>query len=369
MRFRPCIDLHAGTVKQIVGSTLGDDPSKLRTNFESTRSAAEFANMYRRDNLVGGHVIMLGPGNEDAALSALAAYPGGLQVGGGVTGASARKYLDAGASHVIVTSWVFVDGKLSRERLAELVGAVGAREWRAPAPLSPPLVPCGLFDQRARAVACRHAGSCSRGMRGERSVGGAARLAAPPRGAHVGLRARARARLRIHQSSALLPCDGAVGSEFVRATPAVAWRTGRERIVLDLSCRKHPDDPCGPYHVVMDKWQRFTDCTVTRELLAELAASCDEFLVHGVDVEGKGCGIEDELVRQLGEWSPLPVTYAGGCRDLEDIERVRELGGGRVDVTIGSALDIFGGALPYADVVQWDKREVIRSSPRPACTP
>ncbi|KAJ1634654.1 hypothetical protein T492DRAFT_971554 [Pavlovales sp. CCMP2436] len=256
MRFRPCIDLHNGAVKQIVGSTLVNDPTKLQTNFESKLSSAEFAQMYKRDQLVGGHVIMLGPGNEEASLAALAAYPNGLQVGGGVNASNARKYIDAGASHVIVTSWVFVDGQLSRERLAELVAAIG-----------------------------------------------------------------------------------------------------RERIVLDLSCRKHPDAPTGPYFVVMDKWQRFTDCKVSRELLAELEKSCAEFLVHGVDVEGKECGIEEELVTYLGQWSTIPVTYAGGCRDLADVERVRELGGGRVDVTIGSALDVFGGKLPYSDVVAWDAKE------------
>lgn len=300
MRFRPCIDLHAGAVKQIVGSTLSDDPAQLRTNFESKMSAREFAEMYKRDSLVGGHVIMLGPGNEEAALGALAAYPSGLQVGGGVNCANARKYIDAGASHIIVTSWVFEGGKLSRDRLAQLVDAVGARP-------TPPA--------RAReSVARLHLQTCG----------------AVPR--------------RAGSRPDPLPC----------ARPR---RAGRERIVLDLSCRKRPDDPSGPYHVVMDKWQRFTDCAVDRATLGELAASCAEFLVHGVDVEGKGCGIEDELVRCLGECSPIPVTYAGGCRDLGDVERVRELGRGRVDVTIGSALDIFGGPLKYSEVVAWDARE------------
>jgi hypothetical protein len=157
MRFRPCVDLHNGAVKQIVGSTLGDDPTKLRTNFESKLSAAEFAAMYQRDQLVGGHVIMLGPGNEEAALSALAAYPNGLQVGGGVNAGNARRYIDAGASHIIVTSWVFVDGKLSHERLAELVKAVGAL-------LRPALCPGQIRGGRAQ-EARRRAGPLGRGAR------------------------------------------------------------------------------------------------------------------------------------------------------------------------------------------------------------
>lgn len=257
MRFRPCIDLHAGIVKQIVGSTLVDDPAALRTNFEATKSAAEFAEMYRRDGLEGGHVIMLGPGCEEAALAALAAYPGGLQVGGGVNPANAAKYLEAGASQIIVTSYVFKDGHLDLDRLKKIVAAAG----------------------------------------------------------------------------------------------------GPERVVLDLSCRRHPSEPFGPYYVVMDKWKTFTDMQVTKAMLEHLSQFCAEFLVHGVDVEGKGCGIEESLVQCLGLWSPIPMTYAGGCRSLADLERVGRLSGGRVDVTIGSALDIFGGSLCYSDVVQWDREQ------------
>lgn len=145
--------------------------------------------------------------------------------------------------------------------------------------------------------------------------------------------------------------------------------TGRERIVIDLSCRRKPDEADGPYYVVMDRWQRFTNMAVTKGTLDDLARSCAEFLVHGVDVEGKGCGIEDGLVQALGNWSPIPVTYAGGCRNLEDVERVRALGNGRVDVTIGSALDIFGGALPYLDVVAWDAAEAARTMGAPETAP
>jgi len=249
--FRPCIDLHQGRVKQIVGSTLSDDAAKGPvTNFESSRPSDDFAAMYSKDGLGGGHVIMLGPGNEDAAKAALRAYPGGLQVGGGITPANAMEYIGAGASHVIVTSYVFRDGALDRARLAEIVSAVGPK-----------------------------------------------------------------------------------------------------RLVLDLSCRRKA--PGGPFFVVTDRWQKFTNLALSAETLAELATHCDEFLVHAVDVEGKQSGVETDLVRLLAEWSTIPVTYAGGARSLDDLELVSRLGAGKVDLAIGSALDIFGGALPYADVVAW----------------
>lgn len=252
-RFRPCIDLHQGRVKQIVGSTLSDDSSQAPvTNFEASRPSEDFASMYHRDSLGGGHVIMLGPGNEEAAKAALRAFPGGLQVGGGITPANAAGYLEAGASHVIVTSYVFREGRLDAERLAELVGVVG-----------------------------------------------------------------------------------------------------RERLVLDLSCRRR--EAGGAFYVVTDRWQKFTSLALSAETLQELAQHCVEFLVHAVDVEGKQSGIEEDLVRMLGEWSPIPVTYAGGARSLEDLELVSRLGGGKVDLAIGSALDIFGGKLEYASVVEWSR--------------
>lgn len=253
MRFRPCIDLRAGRVVQIVGSTLRDeDPHGGVTNFESERPSSYFAEQYRRDNLPGGHVIALGPGNQEAALAALRAYPGGMQMGGGITPENAGDYLDAGASHVIVTSYIFREGELDETRLAALIRAVG-----------------------------------------------------------------------------------------------------RARLVLDLSCRRRGDE----YWVVSDRWQRFTTLAVTQATLSRLAASCAEFLVHGVDVEGKRMGIEDELVERLGAWSPLPVTYAGGVTAFADLERVKELGRGRVDLTIGSALDLFGGTVRYQDVVAWQRRQ------------
>ena len=250
MRFRPCIDLHEGRVKQLVGSTLGEDRAGVVTNFETDRSPADFAVRYRDDGLAGGHVIMLGPGNEDAACEALGAYPGGMQVGGGMTPDNARAFLEAGASHIIVTSYVFRDGRVDRDGLRAITAAVG-----------------------------------------------------------------------------------------------------RERLVLDLSCRARD----GVYYIVTDRWQRFTDVAVDAATLAALAEHCGEFLVHAVDVEGMRTGIDAELVRLLGAASPLPVTYAGGARSLEDLDRIEQLGAGRVDATIGSALDIFGGELPYESVVRWQR--------------
>lgn len=250
--FRPCIDLRDGKVVQIVGGTLGNDPAAVRTNFISQRPAAWFAELYQRDGLTGGHVIMLGPGNEAEARSALAAYPGGLQIGGGVNVTNARSWLDAGASHVIVTSWVFRDGRVDWERLGELVRIIG-----------------------------------------------------------------------------------------------------RERLVLDLSCRRRGTD----YLVVTDRWQKFTDVALSAGTLGQFAASCAEFLIHAVDVEGLCRGIDGGLVEKLGQWSPIPVTYAGGANSLADLETVTRLGHGKVHLTIGSALDIFGGGgVRYTDAVAFTRR-------------
>jgi len=249
--FRPCIDLHDGKVKQIVGGTLGD--SGLRTNFVSERPAAWFADLYRRDGLMGGHVIQLGAGNETAARAALGAFPGGLHLGGGVNAQNASAWLEAGASHVIVTSWVFREGQVDWMRLEELVRVVG-----------------------------------------------------------------------------------------------------KSRLVLDLSCRKRD----GEYFVVTDRWQKFTSLTVTAPALDKFSGFCAEFLIHAVDVEGLCHGVDHELVEKLGKWTPIPMTYAGGANSLADLERVTELGQGKVDLTIGSALDIFGGSgVKYADVVSFNRTE------------
>lgn len=252
--FRPCIDLHEGKVKQIVGGTLND--AGARTNFVSEKSAAWFAELYRRDGLLGGHVIQLGAGNESEALAALAAFPGGLHLGGGVNAQNARGWLDAGASHVIVTSWVFREGRVDWDRLNELVRAIG-----------------------------------------------------------------------------------------------------KERLVLDLSCRKRGDD----YFVVTDRWQKFTDLEVNAETLQKFSKYCAEFLIHAVDVEGLCRGIDRELVEKLGNWTPIPLTYAGGANSLADLEEVTRLGQGRVDLTIGSALDIFGGSgVKYEECVRFNRMKLNR---------
>jgi phosphoribosylformimino-5-aminoimidazole carboxamide ribotide isomerase len=254
--FRPCIDLHDGKVKQIVGSTLTDPAVGLRTHHVAEHPAAWFANLYRRDGLKGGHVILLGPGNEPAAREALAAYPGGLQVGGGINEQNARAWIEAGASHVIVTSWMFRDGVLDPMRLDALVGLVG-----------------------------------------------------------------------------------------------------RSRLVLDLSCRRRGAD----YFVVTDRWQKFTSLAVNAETLHRLARQCDEFLIHAVDVEGLCQGIDEDLVGRLAEGSSIPTTYAGGARSLADLEAVTRLGGGRIDLTIGSALDLFGGrGVRYADAVEFNRRQAVK---------
>jgi len=256
--FRPCIDLHQGKVTQIVGATLGDDPDRIQTRFVAERDAAWYAALYRADGLQGGHVIRLGRGNDDAARAALGAYPQGLQIGGGIRPDNARAWLDAGASHLIVTSYVFRDGELDSDRL--------------------------------RAV---------------RDCG------------------------------------------------------GRDRLVLDLSCRWRD----GQYWVVTDRWQRFTRLTLTRETLESLAPYCAEFLVHAVDVEGLCRGVNLDLVERLGQWSPLPVTYAGGARSLEDLAAVTATGCGRVDLTIGSALDIFGGTgVRYCDAVAFNRAQAAREA-------
>ena len=250
--FRPCIDLHEGKVKQIVGGSLTNDPQALRTNFVSDRPSRWFAELFKSDGLRGGHVIMLGPGNETAARAALAAFPGGLHVGGGIDLGNAAGFLEAGASHVIVTSWIFREGRLDRERLRQLAAAIG-----------------------------------------------------------------------------------------------------KNRLVLDLSCRRKD----GKYFVVTDRWQKFTELEIGPESLSGLAQSCAEFLVHAADVEGLRLGMDLELIDKLGQWSPLPATYAGGANSLRDLEDVWRIGRGKIDLTIGSALDIFGGTgVRYADAVEFNRR-------------
>lgn len=251
-RFRPCIDLHQGKVKQIVGGSLRDQGPGPRENFVSDQPPSWFAATYRRDGLTGGHVIKLGPGNDDAAREALAAWPGGLQLGGGITAANAATWLDAGASHVIVTSALFdANGRFLEDALDRLVRAVGA-----------------------------------------------------------------------------------------------------PRLVIDLSCRR----TARGWTVAMDRWQTLTELEVDAATLDRLAPHCAEFLVHAADVEGLCRGIDAELVALLGAWGKRPVTYAGGAATLDDVRLVDRAGQGRVDVTVGSALDLFGGTgVRYADLVAWNR--------------
>ncbi|MBO6015033.1 MAG: phosphoribosylformimino-5-aminoimidazole carboxamide ribotide isomerase [Lachnospiraceae bacterium] len=253
MEFRPCIDIHNGQVKQIVGGSLMDEGNLAKENFVSHYDSVFYARMYQKHKIRGGHVILLNAADSEyyeetkqQALAALRAYPGGLQVGGGIHVGNAEEFLEAGASHVIVTSYVFQNGVIRYDRLRELVE-----------------------------------------------------------------------------------------------------RVGKQRLVLDLSCRRRQD----AYYIVTDRWQKFTDVILTPDTLHELADYCDEFLIHAVDVEGKGQGIEPELVRILATCKERPVTYAGGVHDFADLKLIKQLGEDHVNVTIGSALDLFGGQMEFEKVL------------------
>lgn len=257
MKFRPCIDIHNGKVKQIVGSSLRDENSKAEENFVSEVGGDFYGRLYQSYDLKGGHIILLNPADSpyyeadlEQARQALAAYPGGLMLGGGVNAENAKQFIAMGATHVIVTSYVFYKGAVDYERLALLKQAVG-----------------------------------------------------------------------------------------------------REHLVLDLSCRKRD----GKYYIVTDRWQTFTDTEVCPDTLTKLAEYADEYLIHAVDVEGKASGIEEELAAMLGAWDGIPITYAGGVSSFQNLDRLRELGHDRLDVTIGSALSIFGGSMDFEEVIRYMK--------------
>lgn len=258
MRFRPCIDIHNGRVKQIVGGSLRDADNQAKENFVSEYDSAFYAGKYKEDGLKGGHIIMLNApdsayykATKKEALKALKAYPGGMQIGGGITAENASGYLKAGASHVIVTSYAFGGGKIHWENIKRLCAAVG-----------------------------------------------------------------------------------------------------RERVVLDLSCRSKED---GCFYVVTDRWQKFTDVRLERSVLEKLGEFCDEFLVHGVDAEGKSAGIMEDLVRILKSYEGRKITYAGGIGSMEHLKEFRKLSEGKLDFTIGSALDLFGGTVSYKKVLEYTR--------------
>lgn len=249
--FRPCIDLHRGKVKQIVGNSFSDEETRLQTNFATDRPSSWFAERYRQDSLFGGHVIMLGTGNKDAACLALRTFPGGLQVGGGITPDNAFDFLEAGASHVIVTSWLFDGNQLNFEKLK-----------------------------------------------------------------------------------------------------TISDKVGRDRLVVDLSCRRRNNT----YFVAANRWQTTTLLEVSAQSLKNIGRYCAEFLIHAVDVEGLQQGIDLELIELLAKSSPLPVTYAGGARSINDLRLVHRQSNGLINLTIGSALDIFGGSgVRYADAVNFNR--------------
>ena len=252
MEFRPCIDIHNGKVKQIVGSSLADKNDAAEENFVAEKGAAYYAKLYQEKGLKGGHIILLNAASsayydatKSQALAALAAYPGGFQIGGGICAENAEMYLEAGASHVIVTSYVFQDGHIHWKNLEKIVRSVG-----------------------------------------------------------------------------------------------------KEHLVLDLSCRMRN----GAYYIVTDRWQKFTDEVVNDSTLDTLIGYCDEFLIHAVDVEGKARGIEKQLAALLGAWGKIPITYAGGIGCYEDLDELRKLGKDRLDFTIGSALDLFGGDMEFEKI-------------------
>ena len=248
-KFRPCIDLHEGKVKQIVGGTLNDEGAE--ENFVSEKSPSWYAEKFRESGLKGGHVIQLGPGNLRAAREALAAWPGGLQLGGGVSLENAGEWVEAGASQVIVTSW--------------------------------------LFDQ-----------------------------------------------------------DGNFLGDRLKA---LAEEIGMEKIVVDLSCRQVADG----WKVAMNRWQTITEMVIDLDIIDHLSQYCAEFLIHAADVEGQCSGVDVPLVELLGQWTGCPITYAGGVRGLEDLKLINEASAGRLDATVGSALDLFGGSgVTYDELLAWN---------------
>lgn len=252
-KFRPCIDLHQGKVKQVVGGTF-DSEGDVEVNHTSEHPPSYFATLYKKDQLKGGHVIQLGPGNAEAAKEALQAWPGHLQIGGGINSDNAEQWINHGASHVIVTSYLFDEQYQFQEK-------------------------------------------------------------------------------KLHQ---------------------LLEKIDTCQLVIDLSCRS---DGKGSWYVAMDRWRQQTDLLLTPETLEKLAPHCHEYLIHAADVEGKCQGIDQELATFLGNYSPIPVVYAGGAQSIDDLQLIDHITDGKVDITIGSALDIFGGTqIKYEDCVAFNHR-------------
>lgn len=258
MKFRPCIDIHNGKVKQIVGGTLTDKFDRADENYVSKMDAEYYAEFYKKDNLKGGHIIMLNSidsnyfeATSKQALKALKAYKKGMQIGGGIHAENAEYYLEEGASHVIVTSYVFKNGQIDMEHLEKIKKEVG-----------------------------------------------------------------------------------------------------KEHLVIDLSCRRKGNE----YYIVTDRWQKYTDVLVNEKTLDFFKDYCDEFLIHAVDVEGKASGIECSLAKLLGDWGKIPITYAGGVGNFEDLNTLKNLGNDKLDVTIGSAIDLFGGTMEYNKILEFMKK-------------
>ena len=254
MEFRPCIDIHNGRVKQIVGSSLSDKGNFARNNFISNQDASYYADIYKKYSLHGGHIILLNSKDSEyyedtkkQALDALAAYPGGMQIGGGITDENALEYLKAGASHVIVTSYFFNNGELNRDKLKLMKDKVGS-----------------------------------------------------------------------------------------------------DRVVIDLSCRKKDNK----YIIMTNRWQTYSNEVLNYELLDYLSDYCDEFLIHAVDVEGKSQGIEEELIKYLAIWNKKTITYAGGIRNISDMQLIYDIGNQNINATIGSALELFGGSIKIEEIVR-----------------
>ena len=322
MRFRPCIDIHNGKVKQIVGSSLRDQDDQAIDNFVAHQDAAWFARMYAKDGLAGGHIILLNPpasefyqATKEQAIKALLATPGKLQIGGGINPDNAAEWLDAGASHLIVTSYVFKDGIIHMDRLEKMKQAAGKEHL--------------VLDLSCRRYVVEKVPDADATVVYGDSTSGAGYL-------------------KDGSTKAGYNKSGYNKSGFTG--PSYAESNYAEPDYIGF---KHNESDKATYRIVTDRWQKMTDVDLTPQLLDQLSDYCDEFLVHAVDVEGKSKGIEEDVVRLLGSWGKKPVTYAGGVSSFGDLDQLRLLGNNRVDVTIGSALDIFGGHMAYRDVLAY----------------